>query len=156
MKEYKRSLTLYLVIILLMLLSFNFVLFVLSPANQLSNAQAKIMEKLFKRYDIERCQTIQRYQYSRLMYVSNCRIKEVDTFIFFDKNGITHHRLKVDPIKIREDVERLIKVIDDTKTTMTVIYDEGKVLYRFQSKTMEWLFDYNDLTLVKKVRLTYV
>lgn len=156
MKEYKRSLTLYLVIVLLMLLSFNFVLFILSPANQLSNAQAKIMERLFERYDIERCQTIKRYQYSRLMYVSNCRIKDVDTFIFFDQNGITHHRLVVDPVKISEDVERLIKEMDEEKSTMTVIYDEGKVMYRFQSKTMEWLFDYNDLTLVKKVRLTYV
>lgn len=156
MNEYKRSLTVYLFLVIIAIFSFNFVVFVLSPANQLSNSQAKIMEKLFERYAIERCQTIHRYQYSRVMYVSNCRIKEVDTFIFFDHNGITHHKLVVDPTKISLDYESLLRELNLEKAKMTLIYEEGKVLYRIQSQTMEYLFDYKDLELVKKVRLSYV
>lgn len=156
MNEYKRSLTVYLFLVIIALLSFNFVVFVLSPANQLSSSQAKIMEKLFDRYQIERCQTIQRYQYSRVMYVSNCRIKEVDTFLFFDHNGITHYKLTVDPTKISLDYESLMRMLDLDEAKMTLIYEEGKVLYRIQSQSMEYLFDYNDLELVKKVRLSYV
>lgn len=156
MNEYKRSLTVYLFLVIIAVLSFNFVVFVLSPANQLSNSQAKIMEKLFERYQIERCQTIQRYQYSRVMYVSNCRIKEVDTFLFFDHNGITHYKLTVDPTKISLDYENFMRKLDLDEAKMTLIYEEGKVLYRIQSQTMEYLFDYSDLELVKKVRLSYV
>ena len=156
MNEYKRSLTVYLFLVIIAIFSFNFVVFVLSPANQLSNSQAKIMEKLFERYAIERCQTIHRYQYSRVMYVSNCRIKEVDTFIFFDHNGITHHKLVVDPTKISLDYESLLRELNLEKAKMTLIYEEGKVLYRIQSQTMEYLFDYKDLELIKKVRLSYV
>lgn len=156
MNEYKRSLTVYLFLVIIAVLSFNFVVFVLSPANQLSNSQAKIMEKLFERYQIERCQTIQRYQYSRVMYVSNCRIKEVDTFLFFDHNGITHYKLTVDPTKISLDYESLMRMLDLDEAKMTLIYEEGKVFYRIQSQTMEYLFDYSDLELVKKVRLSYV
>ncbi len=156
MNEYKRSLTVYLFLVIIAIFNFNFVVFVLSPANQLSNSQATIMEKLFERYSIERCQSIQRYQYSRVMYVTNCRIKEVDTFIFFDHNGITHHRLIVDPTKISLDYESLMRKLNLEEAKMTLIYEEGKVLYRIQSQTMEYLYDYNDLELVKKVRLSYV
>lgn len=90
------------------------------------------------------------------MYVSNCRIKEVDTFLFFDHNGITHYKLTVDPTKISLDYESLMRKLDLDEAKMTLIYEEGKVLYRIQSQTMEYLFDYNDLELVKKVRLSYV
>ncbi len=152
---YKRSMTLYLFLAITVILSMNFIVFILSPANQLSNTQARIMEKLFDRYAIERCQTIHRYQYSRVMYVSNCRINDVDTFIFFDHNGITHQTMVVDPMKISMDHEALVRDWELKDAKMTVIYEGGKVLYRIQSQTMEYLFDYNDLSLVKKVRLTY-
>jgi hypothetical protein len=114
------------------------------------------MQKLFERYAIERCQTIHRYQYTRVMYVSNCRIKDVDTFLFFDQNGITHQSMVVDPMKISQDHAYLMGMLDLEDAKITVIYEAGKVLYRIQSRTMEYLFDYHDLTLVKKVRLTYV
>lgn len=156
MNEYKRGLTVYLFLVIIAILSFNFVVFILSPANQLSNTQAKIMEKLFTRYAIERCQTIQRYQYSRVMYVSNCRINEVDTYIFFDHNGITHHKMIVDQMKISQDNETLLRELKLEDARVTIIYEEGKVLYRVQSRAMEYLFDYNDLQLIKKVRLIYV
>jgi hypothetical protein len=156
MNAYKRSITLYLILAIIAIFSFNFVVFVLSPANQLSNTQAKIMQKLFERYAIERCQTIHRYQYTRVMYVSNCRIKDVDTFLFFDQNGITHQSMVVDPMKISQDHAYLMGMLDLEDAKITVIYEAGKVLYRIQSRTMEYLFDYHDLTLVKKVRLTYV
>lgn len=156
MNEYKRGLTVYLFLVIIAILGFNFVVFILSPANQLSNTQAKIMEKLFARYAIERCQTIQRYQYSRVMYVSNCRINEFDTYIFFDHNGITHHKMIVDQMKISQDYETLLRELKLEDAKVTIIYEEGKVLYRVQSRSMEYLFDYNDLQLFKKVRLTYV
>ncbi|HCT63229.1 MAG TPA: hypothetical protein DIC19_03920 [Erysipelotrichaceae bacterium] len=156
MNEYKRSLTVYLFLVIIAIFSFNFVVFVLSPANQLSNTQARIMEKLFERYAIERCQTIQRYQYSRVMYVSNCRINDVDTYIFFDHNGITHYKMLVDQMKISQDHEILLGELNLEDAKVTLIYEEGKVLYRVQTRTMEYLFDYSDLQLIKKVRLTYV
>ena len=156
MNEYKRSLTLYLFLAIFAILSFNFVVFILSPANELSNTQAKIMEKLFARHAIEQCHTIHRYQYSRVMYVSNCRINDVDTFIFFDHNGITHLKMTVDPVKISSDHELLMRDLKLEDGKLTVIYEADRVLYQIQSRTMEYLFDYNDLQLVKKVRLTYV
>lgn len=49
-----------------------------------------------------------------------------------------------------------MRKLDLDEAKMMLIYEEGKVLYRIQSQSMEYLFDYNDLELVKKVRLSYV
>lgn len=144
--------TINLILINLILVILIITGFIVGPINKAMQEKNLVLLALKEKVNIDSCYKLDSYTFERELYTAKCKINESDYYLFIDKNGIVYKRTLIDIQKEQEDYSLILDKYEIDHASYMVIFYKDQLAYWVKSKESEYIFEYNSLDIIMKVR----
>lgn len=126
--------------------------FIVGPINKRMQEKNNVLFALQEKVKVDNCYKLDSYTFERELFTAECKINEVDYYLFTDKNGIVYDRTLIDIQKEQDDYSLILEKYQLNNANYKVIYYKDQIAYWIKSKEFEYILEYNSLDIIMKVR----
>lgn len=126
--------------------------FIVGPINRVMKDKNTVILTLQEKVNVDSCSRLDSYAFERELFTAKCKIKDVDYYLFIDKNGIVYDRTLIDIQKEQEDYSLILEKYQLDNASYKIIFYKDQIAYWIKSKEFEYVLEYNSLDIIMKVR----
>lgn len=126
--------------------------FIVGPTNKMAKEKNDVLTVLKQKFNVDNCSRLETYTFEKDMFMAQCKVNELDYYLFLDKNGIVHKRSLVDTNKEQQDYSMIIEKYNIKNAKYSIVYVKDQLAYWIKSKEFEYIINYENLDVIMKVR----